>query len=258
MKNLIVYSLFFFLTAINAYAQDTVREFFDKDWKEVPDETKASFFRKAFVANNKVWVVNDYYISGKIQMTGSFKSKKLDIKQGLFTYYYENGQKKSEGKYINNKSEDEWNLWYENGQLKSRGRFLNDKFDGEWIYWFENGQKKSQGKMVSDKRDGEWDFWNEKGNLEGKEFYKNGLLYLTEGYFENGIKSFSGKNLNGKRNGSWTYWNTEGRIAFQGNFKNGMRDGEWIRYFQDGKMKVHYKNGELQDRKFGGIVRRDE
>jgi len=258
MKSIFISSLFFFVLTITVCSQDTIRVFYDKEWKEIPGENNASYFRKAFMDNNKVWVANDYYISGKIQMTGSFKSKKLDVKQGYFIYYYENGQKSSEGKYLNNKAEDEWNLWYENGQKKSQGKFINDKFEGEWNSWFENGQKKSHGKMVNDNRDGEWDFWNEKGNLQGKEYYKNGLLYLTEGYFENGIKSFSGKYLNGKRTGMWTYWNTEGRIAFQGNFKNGMRDGEWTRYLTEGKMNVHYDNGEIQGKKFGGIVRRDE
>lgn len=257
MKSIVIGTLFFFLMLIPGYAQDTIRVFYDKEWKEVPDLNKATYYRKAFLDNNKVWVANDYYISGKIRMTGSFKSKKLDVMQGHFTYYYENGQKSSEGKYLNNKAENEWKLWYENGQIKSQGKFINDRLEGEWNYWFENGQKKSHGKMVHDQRDGEWDFWNDKGNLETKEYYKIGVLTLSEGYFENGTKSFSGKYLNGKRSGQWTYWNTEGGIEFQGNFRNGLREGEWTRYFPEGKMNFHYDKGEIQDKKFGGIVRND-
>jgi uncharacterized protein len=257
MKSIVISSLFFFLMLIPGYAQDTIRGFFDKEWKEVPDANKATYYRKAFLDNNKVWVANDYYISGKIQMTGTFKSKRLDIKQGHFVYYYENGQKKSEGKYLNNKAEDEWNLWYENGQIKSRGKFIDDRFVGEWNYWFENGYKKSHGMMVNDQRDGEWDFWNDRGILETKEYYKNGILTHAEAYFDNGIRSSSGKYLNGKRSGLWTCWNTEGKIAFQGNFKNGLREGEWTRSFPEGKMTVYYEKGEIQDKKFGGIVRRE-
>jgi antitoxin component YwqK of YwqJK toxin-antitoxin module len=257
MKNISFYSIFFFLLAINVFSQDTINIYYDKEWKEIPNGNNASYYRKAFMDKNKVWVVYDYYISGKTQMTGSYKSKRFDVKQGHFIFYHENGQKMSEGNYLNNKVENEWSYWYENGQKKSEGKFLNDKNEGKWSYWYENGQKKSEGNFLSDKREGEWNFWNEKGELTDKEYYKYGQLNSAEGYFENGIRRYSGKYLNGKQNGVWTYWNPEGGIALKGNFKYGMKDGEWIKYFSDSKMTIYYNNGEIRDKKLGGIVRRD-
>ena len=62
------------------YAQDTVTVYYDKDWKEIQEKEHASYYRKAFVENN-IWKVNDYYMSYKLQMTGTYPSKKFDIRQ---------------------------------------------------------------------------------------------------------------------------------------------------------------------------------
>ena len=66
--------------------------------------------------------------------------------------YYESGQKKIEGSYINNKKSGEWSEWYENGKQKYVGNYLNNQKHGRWIEWdisgneiingeYKNGQK---------------------------------------------------------------------------------------------------------------------
>ena len=46
--------------------------------------------------------------------------------------YYESGQKKIEGSYINNKKNGEWSEWYENGNKKQAFSVLSNFYDNEW------------------------------------------------------------------------------------------------------------------------------
>ena len=49
-------------------------------------------------------------------------------------HYYENGQLKTRGNYLNGKRNDTWSIYYENGQLKAQG----DVFEGQKMV-FGNG-----------------------------------------------------------------------------------------------------------------------
>jgi len=49
------------------------------------------------------------------------------------TYFYKNGKKRAEGKFINNMMEGEWIFYRETGQLWQTGNFRNNKKHGEFI-----------------------------------------------------------------------------------------------------------------------------
>ena len=57
----------------------------------------------------------------------NFKNFKDGKKDGLWIYWYENGQKASRKTYINNKKDGKWTQWYENGQMKSEGTYKDGK-----------------------------------------------------------------------------------------------------------------------------------
>lgn len=60
--------------------------------------------------SGKGYDVEDYFNSGKIQMKGTYTSLSPDVKNGTFTWYYENGNKETETVYENNvqKSTQHW------------------------------------------------------------------------------------------------------------------------------------------------------
>ena len=39
--------------------------------------------------------------------------------------FHDNGQLRSEGKYVNGKEEGEWKFFHDNGQLSSEGKYVN-------------------------------------------------------------------------------------------------------------------------------------
>jgi len=232
MKKLFFYILILIAIPTSLAAQDTLKIYYDKNWNEITDKNAAVFYRKAFPDGNNTYAVSDYYINNKIQMTGRYKNVKMKEKQGHFVYYEENGQKLSEGDY------------------------LNDKVEGLWSFWFDNGAKKSEGNFVKDRKDGEWSYWNNYGQLTSKEYYRNGEIYLIEGYHENGTLSFKGEYNASGLLVTGIYWNSDGREYFRGRYKYGLRDGEWIRSFGESELKVNYKNGECTGNPFGGMVRK--
>jgi antitoxin component YwqK of YwqJK toxin-antitoxin module len=261
-------------------AQNVITLYYDKDWKQTFDISEAAYFRKASQTDNNQWAVRDFYISGKLQMTGTYKTRKFETKVGRFIYYYMNGQKSSEGEYLNDKHEGLWTYWYENGNKSMEGKYKNDmKYDiwtywyesgkkksegpiknghlnGYWVRWYENGSKQAEGLQVDGVNDGVWTFYYESELLKQKEYYKSGYAVWTEGYYENGKLELKGQYLSGKSTGEWSYWNVDGILYLKGKYANDLRVGEWVRYLPNGeKIKLNYVKGELVGKKYGGIYK---
>lgn len=220
----------FFLAAMQAlFAQDSITMYFDKDWKEIQDKNVAQFYRKAIAESNGTYVVRDYYINGQIQMKGAFSSKKFKEKTGHFVYYAENGHKISEGECLKNKDE------------------------GQWTYWYDTDIKKAEGKYSSGKKVDVWTYYNKNGILNAKEFITEGITRTFEMYYCNGNPSFRIEFVGSSQN-TGTYYSIDGKPTLTGRLVNGQRDGEWIRTFPDGEMKLLFKYGELMSKPIGGII----
>lgn len=214
----------------SVFGQDTVTIYYDKDWKEIEKAEDAVFYRKAYPDKNHLWVANDYFISHKIQMTGTYKDKKMEIKQGHYVYYYENGNKKSEGNYVNDKSE------------------------GLWIFWEENGIKSSEGTYSEGYKNGSWKRFYENGKLQSDEIWKNHFRTYASSYFENGNLQYEGRLSFGKKEGEWVYGNIDGRTTMKVTYKNGIADGMATRYFREGEIKFFNEKGILKS-KLGVMTR---
>ncbi len=64
-------------------------------------------------------------------------------------------------------------------------------------------------------------------------------------YHPNATKSMEGKIKNGERDGEWISWYDDGKIWSKGNFKNGKRVGMGFVYFPNGKVQIEgpYREG---------------
>jgi hypothetical protein len=70
------FSLIIFLLGFgfSIYSQDSISTYYNINWKKC-DKTEAAYFRVIKHPSNKIWVANDYYISGEIQMIGHYNKK---------------------------------------------------------------------------------------------------------------------------------------------------------------------------------------
>jgi antitoxin component YwqK of YwqJK toxin-antitoxin module len=51
--------------------------------------------------------------------------------QGLWEFYYDNGNIEMRGSFKDGKAEDIWEFYYDNGNIESKGLYVN----GDFIKW---------------------------------------------------------------------------------------------------------------------------
>ena len=114
--------------------------------------------------------VKYYYDGTKYSETNyNGETNNSKVKDGLMTYWYENGQKKEERTYKDNNENGKWTEWYENGQKKSERNFVvgeNGGYQsGLMTEWYENGQKRGEYNYKYGRRMSGTD-WNEDGTVK--------------------------------------------------------------------------------------------
>ena len=107
-------------------------------------------------------------------------------KDGLWTWWYENGQKNKEGTYKDGKMDGLWTRWHENGQNKTETTFKDGKGNGLATSWHENGQKDSEGTFKNGKPNGLVTSWHENGQKRNEATFKDGELISAECWDEDG------------------------------------------------------------------------
>ena len=106
---------------------------------------EAKYYRIINYVGGKInGTVKDYFISGALQMEGTYPGyyAKDGLGNGLFTWYYENGQKSVEVNYTDGKPNGQYNAWYSNGAKKEEVNYLDGKKNGCDYIWDESGNAK--------------------------------------------------------------------------------------------------------------------
>ena len=122
-----------------------------------------------------------------ILFTISVLAQPTDINpNGFNVFYFENGEKSSEGNFKNGKPEGYWKTYYEDGTLKSEGNRLNHQLDSLWKFYREDGALEKMITFKEGKKNGYTYLYNSEGLLIGKEPYVKdikqgtGLYYYAE------------------------------------------------------------------------------
>ena len=130
---------------------------------------------------------------GNLKSLGKLKSGK---KQGRWTSWHENREKKSEIQYVGDVMGGDFFEWHANGQVKARGQTKDGEMDGHWVGWYENGTKAgvqwcNVGHLVSalswkpdgskcpetnaTKGNGVFVEYNEDGSIDKRQIFKDGV-----------------------------------------------------------------------------------
>ena len=105
---------------------------------------------------------------------------------GEAVWYYENGQKWTEGTYKNGELDGKWTVWYENGQKMSEEYYRDGKPYGLVTNWWENGQKMDEGIWKEFGPHGLRTSWYPNGQKSGKTLYEDGVKISQECWDESG------------------------------------------------------------------------
>jgi TonB family protein len=132
----------------------------------------ASFFRVR-VRQGTSWQVTDHYISGKIEMSGTYSDDSCKMRQGEFTWFDSTGLASHRCTYKDNKENGKELYLWPNKKTMMTGDYKNGERDGEWIGYYRTGQVAGDvvyenGKQVSGT------FYNDDGskNKKVKEFIR--------------------------------------------------------------------------------------
>ncbi len=150
------------------------------------------------VKGNKHFMIMDYYLSGRMEMIGSFLSEKALVKDGPFVFYHPNGRE------------------------KKRGIFRNDRHYGIWKFWDDKGKLQEERKYVSDEEHGVYQEYHVL-----KAFDKEGAVLVEDGegnyeqYHPNGQIAVKGKVRKGTKIGIWRGFYPDGKPYYVENFQGG-------------------------------------
>ncbi|MCI4442623.1 MAG: energy transducer TonB [Lentimicrobium sp.] len=138
---------------------------------------------KDYTQDKKNYVVIDYYDSGKVLMEGKTENKDYLVNTGQFIYYYETGNRQKIINFKKNKPIGSYFELYENGNKKLEAEYIEEKRDNPNFLKIKNYWDKDNNQKVIDGTG----FYEEKE----KDFYtigklKNGLKdSIWKGWFNN-------------------------------------------------------------------------
>jgi len=197
----ILFTILFLLVPKVCFSQSASidrKVYLDSTWSETTSENY-KYYRivKDYYSEKDLYVINDYYKSGVLQMEGASKTKDGNSKEGEFTFYYENGYKKAVTHYVKSSPNGKCAEWYENGNKKLEGEYIEDEktffgtlkvvqfwnskneqtvFDGNGDYEEVSEFFFASGKVKEGYKDGLWQGSDQKMGYTFSENYENQKL----------------------------------------------------------------------------------
>ena len=101
-----------------------------------------------------------WYPNGNMKQVWNWKN---GYKDGLQSYWFENGQLFYEGIFVDGLKEDKWTWWYEDGTKEMEKSYKNGRLDGLWRWWNETGELMKSGTYVNGMKQGMWNYYYDKG-----------------------------------------------------------------------------------------------
>lgn len=174
------------------------------------------------------------------------------------------------------RKQGEWVKYYENGKtIRYKGQFKNDIPYGKFVYYYESGEVQTileyeeeglasaktyfttgslmaKGYYLNQKKNGTWYYFSIDKLLIAKEVYLNGELHgMSYKYFpteigQQPIVLETVNYVNGLAQGEWKRYFKDGKVQVKGNYLDGLESGECTWYTTSGKVEIvgYYKLGK--------------
>lgn len=141
MSRLLIVALFVgCLNGLTAVAQDIKKEavpgiriYLDARMNECKRKN-AMYFMKVDQVEDGEFLAMVYFMDGTLKMQGFYLDPALETAHGDFTYYYENGNKESEGAFDMGAKIGVWERWNANGTAKAERYYTGYKFGEKPVY----------------------------------------------------------------------------------------------------------------------------
>jgi len=200
-----------------------------------------------------IW--EEYYVNGNLKARGTYRN---DLKVGNWVYYHENGQLEQQGVYAENgKPLGKWVWYYENGNLWREEFFINGLQDGLVTEFDPYGNVISEGEYFEGLEEGKWIYNLENHRIEGTYTagQRNGMW---RHFYANGQLSFEGQFINDVPNGNHIFYWENGNKKDEENYVMGRKEGDWIRYNEDGTLLLVITYNNNREISYDGVKIRPE
>ena len=203
---------------------------------------------KTYNTDGLVVAVTKYYHGVMSRTERINRTDNAGLKQGSWKYFWDNGNLRLEGNYLNDKKHGFFKLYDIDGNFLSVSKYDHDELvedaketrqlDKRMTY-HSNGRPAIVATYYHDQPEG-----------IRREFDTAGKV--IKGYiFENGWLRYEGiTDLNGLRQGLWKEYYPTGELRSKGKYKNSKPIGDWLFYFTDQSIEIEgtYNNkGRKQD-----------
>ena len=194
------------------------------------------------------------YVGGNIVAEGIMDEE--GNKEGLWEEFYLDGSLRAKGSYLNNRKTGEWVYYHENGILEQTGLYDTEgKPVGKWVWYYDNENLWREEFFINGLQDGLVTEFDRNGNIISEGEYFEGLEEGKWIYnFEN--HKIAGTYSAGMRNGMWQHFYANGQLSFEGQFINDIPNGKHIYYWDSGLKKD--EENYVMGRKEGDWIRYNE
>jgi len=157
-------------------------------------------------------------------------------RHGEYKEFYPDSTLRAEGLFIDGLRSSEWKFYYHNGKVQEVGSYKEGDPDGSWIWYYDNGQTQIEEQFYKGQPNGPYKEYDSKGNLIVSGTYFDGMKN-GKWIEEIGDMRTEGEYRNDKQVGEWVSYYDNGKMAFQGKFNAGYPDGEHFFYYENGKLR---------------------
>jgi len=185
-----IFSLILYLTCIGYLEGQTLTDtmYFNNSWEQSTRE-EARYYRIINMdpSGDFMFHVTDYYLTGQVQMTGTYRSIRPDHREGTFTWFTPDGQKQQECNYKNNQLHGSYQEWFDNGQNKTRQNFNEGFLDGPYKSWRQDGTMQLDAQYSKGELHGFFISYYSNGQLARKELYDQGQFIEGQCFTAEGL-----------------------------------------------------------------------
>lgn len=215
-----------------------------KTWHDAGHQFIKEIYQvKDTIRNIRNGLYTSYYINGNIESKGYFQNNQST---GIWEFYYESGNLKMRGVLQNNTNAGHWEFFYESGNKSMEGIMNGRLREGKWNYYYEDGALKETGTYIAGKRHGVWKSYYEDGVLKSEGEFSDDYGVITE-FYHSGKVAGSGPRIGTRKVGRWRYFSeADGTLSSEGDYTDGRKNGAWVSYYPSGKIAAQgsYVNGE--------------
>ena len=136
MKRYLVYSLIIYAAIFGSDSTDTVRLYSSDTSRTVETYNNGNIssisYHKDTEEGLELIKQEVFHFTGKKSMIGTFKD---GFREGIWTFYYENGIKRLEGTYRKGQKDSLWTYWYDNGVKATEYFYDSNTLNGKVMEW---------------------------------------------------------------------------------------------------------------------------